>query len=1057
MALKKSDLYSSIWASCDELRGGMDASQYKDYVLTLLFIKYVSDKYADYDGFEPPIVIPPRASFKDMVALKGNPNIGELINTQIIAPLVDANSRLARSDFPSFNDPTKLGDGDAKVQRLTNLISIFENAALDFSHNRAENDDILGDAYEYLMRHFATQSGKSKGQFYTPAEVSRVIAKVLGISPDNTVVATTAYDPTCGSGSLLLKIAAEAGKHITLEGQERDVTTAGLARMNMVLHDFATANIMTGNTLTDPKFKDGAALRTYDYVVANPPFSDKTWSTGLALGEAGSGDAYQRFAWGVPPKKQGDYAYLLHIIRSIKSTGKGACILPHGVLFRGNAEAAIRRSLVDSGILKGIIGLPANLFYGTGIPACIMVLDKQNAAARKGVFMIDAAKGFRKDGPKNRLRDRDIHRIVDVFRRQDESDPRFARMVPLAEIRDPRNDYNLNLPRYIDSSEPEDLQDIEGHLRGGIPERDIDALGEYWQTLPQLRSALFQPLRPNYLALQPAIGAIKSTIQESPEFVAYGEAVTATFKTWEQANRPHLVGFAQDGHPKALIETLSENLLIAFKSTPLVDAYAIYQNLMDYWAETMQDDAYLIAAVGWRDGAKPRELHKIRNKDGKLVWAEKEDFRRGQRRFKSDLVPALLLVDRYFAAERDAIAMLEANLASVEQQLDERREEHGDEDGLLSDVFAGESDEDREKNTQALLTSRKRNAKARLVEIGNDTELADEHAALEDYVDLLKQQDDAKTNIKDAKQALNDKVDAKYAALTEAEIKALAVDDKWLAYLAVAVQGDVDRVSRILTGRIRQLSERYALTLSQIDDELTRVSAKVTLHLQRMGNTSAAQIRTDQTRLPGSSSAWEVKRLGDHVTFLRHGANSRSELTPYGAIKYLHYGDIHTCGDTYLSPQGLPSLPEAKATTLDRLQDGDLVLADASEDTAGVGKSVEIKNVGDTEVVAGMHTIAARFDKNVLADGFKGLLQFCPEFATHLRRLAAGTKVYATNRAYVASVEMRLPPVEEQSTIAAVLADMDAEITAIEARRAKTRDLKQAMMQELLTGRTRLV
>jgi type I restriction enzyme M protein len=835
MALKKSDLYSSIWASCDELRGGMDASQYKDYVLTLLFIKYVSDKYADYDGFEPPIVIPPGASFKDMAALKGNPNIGELINTQIIAPLVDANSRLARSDFPSFNDPTKLGDGDAKVQRLTNLISIFENSALDFSHNRAENDDILGDAYEYLMRHFATQSGKSKGQFYTPAEVSRVIAKVLGISPGNTVVATTAYDPTCGSGSLLLKVAAEAGKHITLEGQERDVTTAGLARMNMVLHDFATANIMTGNTLTDPKFKDGAALRTYDYVVANPPFSDKTWSTGLILGEAGSGDAYQRFAWGVPPKKQGDYAYLLHIIRSIKSTGKGACILPHGVLFRGNAEAAIRKNLVDSGMLKGIIGLPANLFYGTGIPACIVVLDKGNAAARKGVFMIDASKGFRKDGPKNRLRDRDIHKIVDVFARQDESDPRFARMVPLAEIRDARNDYNLNLPRYIDSSEPEDLQDIEGHLRGGIPERDINALSNYWQILPQLRGALFQPLRPNYLALQPAIGAIKARIQDSPEFVAYREAVTTTFNIWMQANRPHLVGFAQDDHPKALIETLSENLLEAFKSTPLMDAYAIYQDLMDYWAETMQDDVYLIAAVGWLEGAKPRELHKIRNKDGKLVWAEKEDFRRGQRRFKSDLVPAQLLVDRYFAAERDAIAALEAELASIEQQLGEQCDEHGDEDGLLSDVFAGESDEDREKNTQALLNSRKRNAKARLVETGDDPELADERAALEAYVGLLKRQDDTKANIKDAKQALNDKLDAKYHALIGGEIKALAVDDKWLAHLARAVNDEIDRVSQSLSARTRQLAERYAEPLPKLAESVDVLSKRVEDHLKRMG------------------------------------------------------------------------------------------------------------------------------------------------------------------------------------------------------------------------------
>src|SRR6476660_3096801 len=425
MAIKKSDLYSSIWASCDELRGGMDASQYKDYVLFMLFIKYISDKYGNTDDFAPSVTIPKGASFKDMIALKGKPDIGDKINTQVIQPLIDANARLGRSDFPNFNDPNKLGDGAARVEKLSNLVGIFQKPELDFSKNRAENDDILGDAYEYLMRHFATESGKSKGQFYTPSEVSRVIAKVIGISPANSKAATTAYDPTCGSGSLLLKVAAEAGKHITLEGQEKEFTTAGLARMNMILHDFPTANILPGNTLAAPKFKDGEQLRTYDYVVANPPFSDKTWSTGLTPSQ----DRFQRFAWGVPPAKQGDYAYLLHIIRSMKGTGKAACILPHGVLFRGNAEGVIREQLVRSGCLKAIIGLPANLFYGTGIPACILVLDKENATARKGIFMIDASRGFKKDGPKNRLRAQDIHRIVDTFRKGEDV-PRYARMVP---------------------------------------------------------------------------------------------------------------------------------------------------------------------------------------------------------------------------------------------------------------------------------------------------------------------------------------------------------------------------------------------------------------------------------------------------------------------------------------------------------------------------------------------------------------------------------------------------------------------------------------------------
>jgi type I restriction enzyme M protein len=826
MALKKSDLYSSLWASCDELRGGMDASQYKDYVLFMLFIKYVSDKYGDSDDFAPPVTIPKGASFKDMVALKGDSDVGNKINTQVIQPLIDANSRLARSDFPDFNDPNKLGEGSAKVERLSNLIAIFEKPELDFSKNRAEHDDILGDAYEYLMRHFATESGKSKGQFYTPSEVSRVIAKVIGISPANSVAATTAYDPTCGSGSLLLKIAAEAGKHITLEGQEKDVTTAGLARMNMILHDFPAANILSGNTLFDPKFKNGEQLRTYDYVVANPPFSDKTWSTGLTPAQ----DRFQRFVWGVPPKKNGDYAYLLQIIRSMKSTGKGACILPHGVLFRGNVEAVIRQQLVRSGYLKAIIGLPANLFYGTGIPACILVLDKANATARKGVFMIDASKGFKKDGPKNRLRDQDIHRIVDTFTRQDESNPRYARMVPVEEIAEPKNDYNLNLPRYIDSTELEDLQDIDGHLRGGIPERDIDdpvRLKPYWEVLPSVRTTLFKDGgRPGYCQLRFPINEVKPTIFGHAEFTAFQDSATRLFAKWKETSEQLLKGFAKEGQPKPLIVVLAEDLLGIFARAPLLDAYDLYQHLMDHWAETMQDDCYLIAADGWKAGAQPREIRQVKNKENKLVWPENHDFNKGKRRFKSDLIPASILIDRYFATERDRIASVEAELAAIDQRLDEKREEQSGEDGLLAEVIEGEGE--KQKITVKAV-------KARLKAIGTDEDYADERQALADYSALLDNQADARTKLRSEQDALDAKLEAKYPKLSEDEIKTLVVNDKWLATVAASVQGELDRVSQTLASRIRQLAERYAIPLPQLTDEVAMLAKRVDEHLEKMG------------------------------------------------------------------------------------------------------------------------------------------------------------------------------------------------------------------------------
>ena len=821
MAIKKSELYSSLWQSCDELRGGMDASQYKDYVLFMLFIKYISDKYGDSADFASPVIIPKGASFTDMIALKGKSDIGDKINTQVIAPLINANERIARTDFPDFNDPNKLGEGQAMVERLTNLVGIFQNPALDFSQNRADHDDILGDAYEYLMRHFATESGKSKGQFYTPAEVSRVIAQVIGISPDNTKASTTAYDPTCGSGSLLLKVATQAGKHrITLEGQEKDVTTAGLARMNMILHDFPTANIMSGNTLAAPKFKKGEQLRTYDYVVANPPFSDKTWATGLTP----STDPFQRFAWGEPPAKQGDYAYLLHIIRSMKSAGKGACILPHGVLFRGNAEARIRERLVRSGRLKGIIGLPANLFYGTGIPACILVIDRENTTARKGVFMIDASKGFIKDGNKNRLREQDIHRIVDTFTKQTDV-PRYARMVQLDEIANPKNGFNLNLPRYIDSTEPEDLQDIDGHLRGGIPERDLDALDAYWKVLPSLRTDLFESAgRPGYACLNLSLTEVKPAILGHAEFATFQEAATKLFANWRKATTTRLTEFGKDGHPKVLLETIAEDLLETFRQTPLLDAYDIYQHLMDYWAETMQDDAYLIAADGWTEGAQPREIVRVKDKNNKLVWHEPHDYLKGKRRFKSDLVPAPILVAQYFVAERDAMDALDNDLAALEQQLDEMREENSGEEGLLAEVIEGD------KQKIAVKT-----VKARLKEIGNDPLYADERAAIEVYADLLASQTKAKTERKTAQEDLDQKIDAKYPKLTEAEIKTLVVDDKWMARLSAAVQGEMDRVSQTLTGRIRELAERYATPLPKITEEVETLSARVDEHLKKMG------------------------------------------------------------------------------------------------------------------------------------------------------------------------------------------------------------------------------
>jgi type I restriction enzyme M protein len=811
MPVKKSELYSSLWSSCDELRGGMDASQYKDYVLVLLFIKYVSDKYAGVPY--APITIPPGASFKDMVALKGKPDIGDQINKKIIGPLANANQQLSGSDFPDFNDPVKLGDGKEKVERLTNLIAIFENKALDFSKNRADGDDILGDAYEYLMRHFAIESGKSKGQFLTPAEVSRVMAQIVGIREAKTSPDTTVYDPTCGSGSLLLKVGDEAGTAVTLYGQEKDAATSGLARMNMILHNTPTALIEQGNTLADPKFKDGDTLKTFDFVVANFPFSDKRWSTGLDP----DNDPFERFKhYGVPPAKQGDYAYLLHILRSLKSTGKGACILPHGVLFRGNAEAVIRKNLVQRGYIKGIIGLPANLFYGTGIPACIIVLDKQDAHARKGIFMIDASAGFMKDGPKNRLRAQDIHKIVDVFNKRLEV-PKFSRMVSVEEIE--KNEFNLNLPRYIDSQQVEDLQDIEGHLKGGIPVRDVDVLERYWQVCPQLREVLFKGNRPDYLDLAVDKSSIKTTIYEHPEFAAFIASMNDHFAAWQQKSAKTLRQLQAGCNPKQVIAALSEDLLAHYAGKPLIDKYDVYQHLMDYWAETMQDDCYLIATAGAADGTADgwkAETTRIIEKDKKGKEKDKG--------WTCDLVPKALIVARYFAEEQETITKLEAELESVAARTTELEEEHGGEEGAFSEL---------DKVNKAEVSRRLKELAADPADPSDSTD--SEATALRAWLTLANEEADLKKRLKDAEAALDAKAYGHYPKLTEAEVQALVVDDKWLAALDAAIHGEMDRISQALTQRVKELAERYETPMPQQVHTVAELEAKVNRHLESMG------------------------------------------------------------------------------------------------------------------------------------------------------------------------------------------------------------------------------
>ena len=471
---------------------------------------------------------------------------------------------------------------------------------------------------------------------------------------------------------------------------------------------------------------------------------------------------------------------------------------------------------IRRGYIKGIIGLPANLFYGTGIPACIIIIDKENAEARKDIIMIDASKGFMKDGNKNRLREQDIHKIVDVFNKQLEI-PKYSRMVSFDGIE--KNEYNLNIPRYIDSQEAEDIQDIEAHLRGGIPERDIDDLNEYWEVYPSLRTGLFATgERKGYLRLNIDKDKIKQTIFHHSEFTTYRQVMQNSFDAWKNDTSGYLKQLEKGVHPKRVIYRISEHILAVYQNIHLIDKYDIYQHLMNYWAETMQDDLYELAADGWKAGNEVIRLVK-KGKDGK-----KDREVEGITGLEGRLIPPLLMIEAYFNEEKTAIDELEVKKETVSARMEELREEYGDDEGLLTEVM-----DDKGKIS-------KKNPAARIKELGKKTPgNAEEWELLQQYNELMDTESELDGKIKQAWKELEIKVIKQYPTLTIDEIKTVVVGHKWMASIEKAVHTETDRISQRLAGRIKELAERYESTLPQISAEVAELEKKVEAHLGKMG------------------------------------------------------------------------------------------------------------------------------------------------------------------------------------------------------------------------------
>ena len=813
MAIKKNELYSSLWASCDKLRGGMDASQYKDYILTLLFVKYVTDKFKGVKYAD--ITVPEGGSFDDLVALKGNKNIGEGID-KVIAKLAEAgnNNLCGVIDNAHFNDEAKLGSGKEMVDKLSDLIAIFQRPEFDFKNNKASGDDILGDAYEYLMRNFASESGKSKGQFYTPAEVSRILAKVIGIDKiEERDEGYSVYDPACGSGSLLIRAANEAPFEVSIWGQEKEVTTAGLAKMNLVLHNKAAGEIKAGNTFSSPKFfEEGSndeVLKRFDFAVANPPFSLKNWTDGLK--------DYGRFSgYGdMPPEKNGDFAWLMHILKSLKSTGKAAVVLPHGVLFRGNAEATIRQSIVDKGYIKGIIGLPANLFFGTGIPACIIIIDKSDADERQGIFMIDASHDFIKDGNKNRLRERDIYKIVTTFNQQLTSDPKYARFVSNDEIKI-KNNYNLNITRYIDSTVPEDLQDIDAHLNGGIPAVDVDSMEKYWTLFPNLKNKLFSVMREGYYKLNIPTDEVRNAIYNDEEFSDYTERVDDAFDTWKNQVDEGLKNIDDSVDVKQYIVELAEALLNSFDGIELIDKYDVYEVLLSYWQEIMGDDVYLVSV----------DDYGVARTTENIMGVYTSGKKKGQEKivgWEGVLLPKSMIEKAIFTEERKKINEAQNIAEETQNRLDELTEEQTGDEGYLKDYL---NDKDK---VDAKAVS------AKIKELKKAKDIGEEFAILSEYMELSDTVSKQNKIVKELNTELEIKVKSQYSELTDEEILELLVNRKWYYTVFDGIKNLYVTASHNMANRIIELAERYEDTLPSLNVEADELEKRVTVYLERMG------------------------------------------------------------------------------------------------------------------------------------------------------------------------------------------------------------------------------
>ncbi len=695
-----------------------------------------------------------------------------------------------------------------------------------------------------------------------------------------------------GSGSLLIRAADAAPKDETgasivdIYAQEKYPDTAGLSKMNFILHNKGTSEVASGNTLSDPQYLDGfGELRKFDFIVMNPPFSDKSWMDGIKPTE----DKFKRFdGYGIPPEKNGDYAWFLHVLKALNNNGKAGIILPHGVLFRGNTEETIRKEILKRKYIKGIVGLPGNIFYGTGIPACIIIVDKENAEDRNGIFFIDASQGFKKDGSKNRLREQDIEKIVRTFKGCIEIEG-YSRFVSNDEIE--KKEGNLNVSRYIQKIDDTLPQNINSHLNGGIPKYDINSLSKLWGISPNLKNKLFKLIKDSSdvyeMAVEPDM-VEKIIFNDSEIIKEINNEKQNIFNSWENEVKESLLNIDEDTNPKELIKQMSDKLLVSYKKANILDNYNVYDCLLNYWNEQLQDDVYIIKSLGYKAGCEIEYKYaqkKVTDASGETVQI---DDKSKIKSFDGFLVPREIIESKYFLIEVQELEAMREKSETIRGELQNLIDEESGDNSIYNEVL----NEDKDNITKTDLNKRikeideKRVSKdaillEKLIELFDESmdeaekfvlennnlnkyelhnkngklgkgkiknaikearanaelpiSYQDEYEALISYKNLVDELDIQENEIKEKETALDNKVVDKYSDLSVDEIKVILLEDKWMNRLLNDISNELDLVLNEVSNKVVTIAKRYRKTLNEIEEETKKSRDKVHLALERMG------------------------------------------------------------------------------------------------------------------------------------------------------------------------------------------------------------------------------